>query len=286
MDINNVQKDKNEDVIDLRKFFKVIIENRKKFIGIIALFTVVATVVAFVMPKTYQSSTTIRIKTLSAAKGIELMKSDEVLEPVINELNMSGMTTAKFISKNLSIVNPRNTDLINITAYGKSPEEAQMIVESVLDNYTIAIDDYNKDQNASTLEFLTEYMADAEKEMKETEDKLIAYQEQKGIPMIYTVGSEVDSLPMDAEYIRLSREKRIALERYLQLMRNYENAKMGEVQKAVEVNVVGEANTLQETPVKPNKKVIIAIGFVLGVMISIGYSLFAYCRKYSINIWK
>lgn len=282
MSVDNVQD--NEDVIDLRKFFKVIMEKRKIFVAIIILCTLIATIVAFVMPKTYQSNTTIRIKTLTAAKGIELMKSAEVIEPVMNELNLSGISTAKFISSNLSIINPRNTDLISVTAYGKTPEEAQAIVKAVLDNYAAAIDEYNEDQNASTLDYLNEYMAEAEKEMKEAENKLIAYQEQKGIPLAYAVSSDIDNMPMDADFIRLSRDRRIATERYLQLMRNYENAKVGEIQKAVEISTVGEANTLDETPVKPNKKIIIAIGFVLGVMISLGYSLFAYCRKYGINI--
>lgn len=282
MSVDNVQD--NEDVIDLRKFFKVIMEKRKIFVAIIILCTFIATIVAFVMPKTYQSNTTIRIKTLTAAKGIELMKSAEVIEPVMNELNLSGISTAKFISSNLSIINPRNTDLISVTAYGKTPEEAQAIVKAVLDNYAVAIDEYNEDQNASTLDYLNEYMAEAEKEMKEEENKLIAYQEQKAIPLAYAVSSDIDNMPMDADFIRLSRDRRIATERYLQLMRNYENAKVGEIQKAVEISTVGEANTLDETPVKPNKKIIIAIGFVLGVMISLGYSLFAYCRKYGINI--
>ena len=282
MSVDNVQD--NEDVIDLRKFFKVIMEKRKIFVAIIILCTLIATIVAFVMPKTYQSNTTIRIKTLTAAKGIELMKSAEVIEPVMDELNLSGISTAKFISSNLSIVNPRNTDLISVTAYGKTPEEAQAIVKAVLDNYAVAIDEYNEDQNASTLDYLNEYMAEAEKEMKEAENKLIAYQEQKGIPLAYAVSSDIDNMPMDADFIRLSRDRRIATERYLQLMRNYENAKVGEIQKAVEISTVGEANTLDEAPVKPNKKIIIAIGFVLGVMISLGYSLFAYCRKYGINI--
>ena len=282
MSVDNVQD--NEDVIDLRKFFKVIMEKRKIFVAIIILCTLIATIVAFVMPKTYQSNTTIRIKTLTAAKGIELMKSAEVIEPVMDELNLSGISTAQFISSNLSIVNPRNTDLISVTAYGKTPEEAQAIVKAVLDNYAVAIDEYNEDQNASTLDYLNEYMAEAEKEMKEAENKLIAYQEQKGIPLAYAVSSDIDNMPMDADFIRLSRDRRIATERYLQLMRNYENAKVGEIQKAVEISTVGEDNTLDETPVKPNKKIIIAIGFVLGVMTSLGYSLFAYCRKYGINI--
>lgn len=286
MSINDIRSNENEEVIDLRKFFKVVFEKKKILIGIIISCTVIAAVISFIMPKTYQSNATIRMQSLAATKAIELMKSNEVIEPVMSELNLSGMTVSKFISTNLSIVNPRNTDLITITAYGKTPEEAQTIVELVLDKYSIAVDNYNTEQNISTLNFLNEYMSEAEKEMKEAEDKLIVYQQEKNIPMIYTIENDVDSLPMDAEYIRLSRERKVTLEKYIHLMKAYENAKIGEIQKAVEFNVIEGADELQEIPVKPNKRIIIAIGFVLGVMIAIGYALYGYCRRYSINILK
>ena len=37
------------------------------------------------------------------------------------------LTTENFIKKYLEITNTKKTNLINITAYGKTPEEAQII---------------------------------------------------------------------------------------------------------------------------------------------------------------
>ena len=35
-------------------------------------------------------------------------------------------------------------------------------------------------------------------------------------------------------------------------------------------------------PAKPKKKIIVAIGFVLGIMLSFGYTLYSYSRRYGL----
>lgn len=91
------------------------------------------------------------------------------------------MTTDGFIKSNLEITNTKKTDLINITAYGKTPEEAQMISQSVADNFLTLMTKLNKEGNSSTINFLNDRMAIAKEEMETAENKLQAYQQEKGI---------------------------------------------------------------------------------------------------------
>ena len=109
MDINNAN---DNDTIDLKKLFSLMIEKKKIVIAIIVVCTLIATIVAFVLPKSYQSTTLVRVKSnnISSMAGyaamaagfgiaiggessgspesyIELMKSREVLEPIITELD-------------------------------------------------------------------------------------------------------------------------------------------------------------------------------------------------------
>lgn len=45
----------------------------------------------------------------------------------------------------------------------------------------------------------------------------------------------------------------------------------------MDIQIIDAANLPREDmPAKPNKKLIVVIGFVLGVMISFGYTLYAY----------
>ena len=201
----------NDNTIDLRKLFSIMGEQKKVIIPIIVICTVLAIIVAFVLPKSYQSNTLVRIKSsggsnlsgyaaMAAGLGIdvggsssaspenyiELMKSREVLEPIIEQVDMpeedkEKLTTENFIKKYLEITNTKKTDLINITAYGKTPEEAQMISQSVADNFLTLMTKLNKEGNSSSLNFLNDRMAIAKEEMETAENKLQAYQQEKGI---------------------------------------------------------------------------------------------------------
>lgn len=201
----------NDSSIDLRKLFSIVGEKKKIIIPIIVLCTVVAIVIAFVLPKTYQSNTLVRIKSsgssnlsgyaaMAAGFGIdiggsssaspenymELMKSREVLEPIMAQLDIpeedkEKLTTESFTKKYLDITNTKKTDLINIAAYGKTPEEAQMISQSVADNFLTLMTKLNKEDNSSALKFLNDRMSIAKEEMETAENKLQAYQQEKGI---------------------------------------------------------------------------------------------------------
>lgn len=450
----------NEETIDLRKLFSIMGEQKKVIIPIIVICTVLAIIVAFVLPKSYQSNTLVRIKSsnnsamssmaaMAAGFGIdvggsssaspenymELMKSREVLEPIMEQVDMpeedkEELTTEDFIKKYLEITNTKKTDLINIAAYGKTPEEAQMISQSVADNFLTLMTKLNKEGNSSAINFLNDRMAIAKEEMETAENKLQAYQQEKGIyspddqtkalvdklddydkkiaqleaqeqansaklqdvtgqleqqnsslleynisdsdaimslrtsivnKQVELVGLQqryteehpdvirtreelaelkksldreiqsavnsksatltpvqgnllmekvqtetaeaVTSASLDAlkakqqeaegdistlsadsvEYIRLLRDKNITSEVYTNLVKAYENTRIQEAQESMDIQVIDAANLPREDmPAKPNKKLIVAIGFVFGIMISFGYTLYVYNKRYSL----
>lgn len=450
----------NDNTIDLKKLFSIMREQKKVIIPIIVICTVIAIIVAFVLPKSYQSNTLVRIKSsggsnlsgyaaMAAGFGIdiggassaspenyiELMKSREVLEPIMEQVDMpeedrEKLTTENFIKKYLEITNTKKTDLINITAYGKTPEEAQMISQSVADNFLTLMTKLNKEGNSSTINFLNDRMAIAKEEMETAENKLQAYQQEKGIyspddqakalidrlsaydtniaqleaqeqansaklqdvtgqleqqnsslleynisdndaimnlrtaivnKQVELVGLEqryteehpdviqakqelaelkrsldreiqsavnsksatltpvqgnllmekvqtetakaVTSASLDAlkskqqeaegnistlsadsvEYMRLLRDQTITSEVYTNLVKAYENTRIQEAQESMDIQIIDAANLPREDmPAKPNKKIIAAIGFVLGIMISFGYTLYVYNKRYGL----
>lgn len=450
----------NDSTIDLRKLFSIMGEQKKIIIPIIVLCTVVAIVIAFVLPKTYQSNTLVRIKSSGAsnlsgyaamAAGfgidvggsssaspenyIELMKSREVIQPIIDGLDIDEekkekMTADGFVKSNLEITNTKKTDLINIAAYGKTPEEAQMISQAVADNFLTLMTKLNKEDNSSSLKFLNDRMSIAKEEMETAENKLQAYQQEKGIyspddqakalierlsaydtniaqleaqeqansaklqdvtgqleqqnsslleynisdndaimnlrtaivnKQVELVGLQqryteehpdvirareelaelkksldreiqsavnsksatltpvqgnllmekvqtetaeaVTSASLDAlkakqqeaegnistlsadsvEYMRLLREQTITSEVYTNLVKAYENTRIQEAQESMDIQIIDAANLPREDmPAKPNKKIIAAIGFVIGIMISFGYTLYVYNKRYGL----
>lgn len=456
MDINNV---KDNDTIDLRKLFSVMMEQKKIIIAIIVICTIIATIVAFVLPKSYQSTTLVRVKSggssmsgyaaMAAGFGIdigggssgspesyiELMKSREVLEPIIAELDLPDedkekLTAEGFAKKNLEVTNIKKTDLITIAAYGKTPEEAQMISQGVADNFLALMTKLNKEDNSSTLKFLDERIKIAKEEMETAENKLAAYQQEHKIyapdeqakaiianlnnydttiaqlqaqsegdsaklagvtsqleqqnaslleynvsdntnigniresivnkrvelvglqqqftdehPDVIKAKEELNSLerslsdeiakavnsqsvtlsPVQSnllkdkistevqisvnnaslealkakqaeaqeniatlsadsvEYMRLERNAKITGQVYTSLVQNYEQTRIQEAKDSMDIQIIDAADLPKEDmPAKPNKKIIVAIGFVLGIMISFGYTLYNYSRRYDL----
>lgn len=456
MDINNAN---DNDTIDLKKMFSLMLEKKKIVIAIVVICTVIATIVAFILPKSYQSTTLVRVKSggssmsgyaaMAAGLGIdvgvsssaspenyiELMKSREVLEPIIEQVDMpeedkEKLTTENFIKKYLEITNTKKTDLINIKAYGKTPEEAQMISQGVADNFLALMTKLNKEDNSSVLKFLDERIKIAKEEMETAENKLQAYQQEHKIyapdeqakaiitnlntydttiaqlqaqsegdsaklagvtsqleqqnaslleynvsdntnigniresivnkrvelvglqqqftdehPDVIKAKEELNSLekslsdeiakavnsqsvtlsPVQSnllkdkistevqisvnnaslealkakqaeaqeniatlsadsvEYMRLSREATITGQVYTSLVQNYEQTRIQEAKDSMDIQIIDAADLPKEDmPAKPNKKIIVAIGFVLGIMISFGYTLYNYSRRYGL----
>lgn len=458
MDINNA---KDNDTIDLRKLFSLILEKKKIVLAIVVICTIIATIVAFILPKSYQSTTLVRVKSggsssamagyaaMAAGFGIdigggssgspesyiELMKSREVLEPIIAELDLPDedkekLTVAGFAKKNLEVTNIKKTDLITIAAYGKTPEEAQMISQGVADNFLALMTKLNKEDNSSVLKFLDERIKIAKEEMETAENKLQAYQQEHKIyapdeqakaiianlnnydttiaqlqaqsegdsaklagvtsqleqqnaslleynvsdntnigniresivnkrvelvglqqqftdehPDVIKAKEELNSLekslsdeiakavnsqsvtlsPVQSnllkdkistevqisvnnaslealkakqaeaqesiatlsadsvEYMRLERNAKITGQVYTSLVQNYEQTRIQEAKDSMDIQIIDAADLPKEDmPAKPNKKLIVAIGFVLSIMISFGYILYNYSRRYGL----
>lgn len=458
MDINNA---KDNDTIDLKKLFSLMMEKKKIVLAIVVICTIIATIVAFILPKSYQSTTLVRVKSggsssamagyaaMAAGFGIdigggssgspesyiELMKSREVLNPIIEKVDLTDeerekMRTEDFFKKYLEITNTKKTDLINIAAYGKTPEEAQMISQGVADNFLALMTKLNKEDNSSVLKFLDERIKIAKEEMETAENKLAAYQQEHKIyapdeqakaiianlnnydttiaqlqaqsegdsaklagvtsqleqqnaslleynvsdntnigniresivnkrvelvglqqqftdehPDVIKAKEELNSLekslsdeitkavnsqsvtlsPVQSnllkdkistevqisvnnaslealkakqaeaqesiatlsadsvEYMRLSREATITGQVYTSLVQNYEQTRIQEAKDSMDIQIIDAADLPKEDmPAKPNKKIIVAIGFVLGIMISFGYTLYNYSRRYGL----
>lgn len=456
MDINNAN---DNDTIDLKKLFSLMMEKKMIVITIVVICTIIATIVAFVLPKSYQSTTLVRVKSggssmsgyaaMAAGLGIdiggrssgspesyiELMKSREVLEPIIAKLDLPDedkekLTAEGFAKKNLEVTNIKKTDLITIAAYGKTPEEAQMISQGVADNFLALMTKLNKEDNSSVLKFLDERMKIAKEEMETAENKLQAYQQEHKIyapdaqtksiidslntydnsiaqlqaqsegnsaklagvtsqleqqnaslleynvsdntnigniresivnkrvelvglqqqftdehPDVIKAKEELNSLekslsdeiakavnsqsvtlsPVQAsllkdkistevqisvnnaslealkakqaeaqesiatlsadtvEYMRLSREANITGQVYTSLVQNYEQTRIQEAKDSMDIQIIDAADLPKEDmPAKPNKKLIVVIGFVLGIMFSFGYILYNYSRRYGL----
>lgn len=197
----------NEDNIDLVKLVDIAIEHKKEVVSIIAGCTIFAVGISFVLPTKYESTTLVQTRsagkdissatTIASMMGIsiggsssndspnnyiELMKSRHVLEPVIDSLEWGDEehkpTAEGFAKSCLDIKNTKKTNLITVTAKGRTPEEAQQISQGVVDNFLILQTDMNQQTQSLLVKFLNERIEKARGEADEAARKLANYSKE------------------------------------------------------------------------------------------------------------
>ena len=193
--------DRNEDSIDLSRLFHIMCEHKPAIFCIVGICTLLALVISFLLPKQYESTTLVQTRAatkmdISGAAGamaalglgggsvssstmnyIELMKSRTVLDPIIDSLNFEEeRPTAKdFAKKYLEIKNTKGTNLIEVSARGKTPEEAQQISQNVVDNFLLMQTDMNQQTQSLLMKFLDERIHSTKDEMEKSEDSLAQF---------------------------------------------------------------------------------------------------------------
>ena len=92
---------------------------------------------------------------------------------------------------------------------------------------------------------------------------------------------ELGTFPDDvAEYMRLSRDVKIKNEVYANLVKQYEQNRLQAAMESMDIQIIDSANLPDEDrPAAPRKMLITAIGFVLGMLLSMGYGLLTYKRE-------
>ena len=203
-------KEQQEESIDLGRLASIMWERKKVTGSIIAGCTAIAIATAFILPKQYESTTLVQtrsagndisgMKAMAAAMGvnvggsasnasplnyIELMKSRTVIDPIIDNMDWDDpkkKPTAKdFAKKNLDIQNTKQTNLITVTAKGRTPEEAQMISQGVVDNFLAMQTDKNQQTQSLLVKFLNDRIENAKKESDEAAQKLADFSRENKI---------------------------------------------------------------------------------------------------------
>ena len=197
-------KDEDEIEIDLGRLFGILADRKKIVAAIIISCTFIAMVCSLMISPTYESNTLVQthsankldvsgasavISMLSGNSGvssstsnyIELMKSRAVLDPVMDQLEditpeqRERMNANAFAKGNLEIENVKGTNLINVIGKGRSPEEAQMISASVVENFLKIMTELNQSSQSYMVKFLNGRIETTKKESDNASSALEQY---------------------------------------------------------------------------------------------------------------
>lgn len=200
----------DQDTIDIGIIKNIIIKYKKHLLAIIVSCTLIAMAIAFILPKSYESTTLLRAKSPKQNGGIsmqaasalallgagnmstptqaymELMKSRTVLEPIIAGLDLpeekkEKMDAESFVKSNLKIETTKNTDLIEVTAIGHTPEEAQKISTDVVINFQNLLTKLNQSEQSLMVQFLSTRIVETKRDMEQAEQNMEKFRQQEKI---------------------------------------------------------------------------------------------------------
>ena len=260
----------DEDTIDLSRLFRVMGDHKTVVFGIVGACTLVALVISLILPKQYESTTLVQTRTATkvdisgaaaamAALGIgggsvpsptmnymELMKSRTVLEPIIDSLDFDSderPDTKKFAKKYLDIKNTKGTNLIEVTALGDTPEEAQRISQAVVDNFLLMQTDKNQQTQSLLMQFLDDRISGTKKEAEEAEAKLAAFSREH---KVYSPDDQAKAaIEQMAAYDKAIGEVQVE-EKSAQASLDAANEKLGEQKSASRAYSISDNTTVQK----------------------------------------
>ena len=196
-------------VISYQLIKDIIKEYKKLLLVLMGVIFVIFLLLAFLLPKQYQSSVMIQVKpkagsfgalanntALLALAGISsgdsvldymsVLKSDKVINPVIKKLDnedaeKEDFDADDFVKKYMQVDNPRGTSILSFTITADSPENAQRIAGDVVESLKNAIADVSNVQDSTLVKILEKKNEAAKQKMDADMAILEKYKQENGV---------------------------------------------------------------------------------------------------------
>jgi len=310
-----------EEEISLREIIETLLNGKWIIAGITAFAVLLSGIFSFfLIEPTYQTKSTIMINNLNQSNGalngylndmvstekyMAYLQSPQVLQKTIDDRGLDRTTSS--LENAIELNNEEKSNLISISITGKDRKEIPKILSSLILNSKEIVTSKIQSQ-VDTL--LTEYQNEMDEQQKKLNDTIDRYNELKagaGLPTLilfqnsasgsqYTLEANRELLE---ELRNLQKEDQVQYEKinhkinkltnmYNNYYGKYEDAQNVDASSYVDnkVTILSES-MVPENPVSPNKKLNVAIGLVIGLMIGIGVVfLMSYWRNTDQNVTK
>ena len=219
-----------QEQLDLRSLL-AIVTRRRKAVYISFCLAMLLAVAINLSPPTYEAKVTLRVK--PASRGLtdttsiawsleetkqkmytfaELIKSRTVLDAAVGKINAEQKISVDYddVFGKVSVRPLKDTEVLNIFALANSPQEAQLIVNSVALAFNEQLRDIVRAESKETRIFIGERLSDVKRELEKTERALVDYQaKNKAIAITEQTRNIVDR---QSAIKKLEAENKLAVE--------------------------------------------------------------------------
>lgn len=250
-----------EKEVDLKDYIRMIKKRWKIILIIFLVSTITSGVVSFLLPKTYQASSLIRIGRMrdtlleEPSTTMEIFKTRSVLEKVAEGLGVP-VTEEKLGELASRIKMREKSELLEIKGRGETPEEAVRLVNGVT---TVLLQRHEQIFERAKV-ILEEYLASGKERLVEMEEEIRML--QKKIEEVGIANSDAEATVARGYMESLERSR----DRYELLQVELREKKMEESYGTVSTELVIPP-AIPEKPIGPKKKLNVLIAGILGLFV-------------------
>ena len=259
-----------EEEIDLREYINVLLKRK----GIIILIFLIAVITAalvsyFALSPIYQASTAFSVvkidgrAVINITEALEIIKSNIVLDEVIDRMSLK--ETVKQLSSQITTKNLKGTSFIKVSVSADSPEKAKNLVE----NITKVFIKQNQGEYQDKVKLVEDRLKILEEQITEFEKNILEIEKAKKKIAVTEELSEGERQFQTSLLLSSSVTERSL---YNNLTNQANNLKAS-LKSCEDFKIINYAQ-LPAAPIKPNKKLNIAIAGVLGLFVGVFVAFF------------
>jgi capsular polysaccharide biosynthesis protein len=261
-----------EEEIDLREYINVLLKRK----GIIILIFLIAVITAalvsyFAISPVYQSSTVFSVAqidgraVINITEALEIMKSDVVLDEVINGMGLEGTLTLGQLKSRITTESLKGTNFIKVSVEHDTPEKAKSWVENIIEVFI----KQNQVEYQERVKLLVDRLKVLEEQIAEFEKNIMEIEKSKKKIAAIEELSEGEKQFQISLLLNSSVTERSL---YNNLTNQANNLKAS-LKSCEDFKIINYAQLLA-MPIKPNKKLNILIAGVLGLFVGIFVAFF------------
>lgn len=187
-----------ETTIDLKDIIKTIKKRHILIRNVFAAMVIVSVIINFLIPPTYEAETNLRVKQpkglanslladLPMGAGVntkqlmstyaEILKSRTVVEAVIEktQIGKSKVPTYEEMLTHITTSPVKDTELLKIKVTAKSPDEAQLIANTLVDTFNERMTLLVRSEQSTVRQFIGERMLESQMNLEKAETTLQKY---------------------------------------------------------------------------------------------------------------
>jgi capsular polysaccharide biosynthesis protein len=256
----------HEDEIDLRELINVVIKRKKLILGIFLVSVIITAVISFLIPRTYLSTAIIQTgiadtPLIGIAEAGQMIKTHDFLNPIAKELELE--VTPESLKSAITLKKIEDTSLIQLEVKYQGMGTSYKLLRAIVDSFLAK----NNELYQQRTDFINQQIKEFDTQINSVQSDISRTQE---LIQNLSLSEKISEIDAGVKIILLQNTLPSYYDNLTNLFAQNNNLRLILV-KAKEFKLV---DLTKPKPIKPNRKLNVALAGVLSLMFAVFLAFF------------